>query len=418
MRRREWLRLVGVGAASLATSCGDDLPPPASTLVGAVLEPAATGFLVALYDEISRSVDLEVRDEDGAILVEKTVDLAPHGIARIDGLAPARTYEVIAFQPRHAPLGPMRVRTAPADDDPRPVRIAVSADFDPHPMFESPLVDHVLAAEPDLFVSLGDFPYCDNGPDVVQDVPGYRLRHVEARSSAAMRALYGGVGVRSIYDDHEFRNDWDPEFVARESSRYAAAMQVWDEFFPLRDPVGDVRYRRWRYGANVECFLLDCRRFRSATAEPDTPQKTMLGATQRQWLLDGVRASSAAFKLIFTSVPLDFGVGLDHWKGYTSEREELLGALVGVPGVLFVSADQHYFAAYRHSHGVREFQVGPLARGIGPYGEDSSGVLFRSGRYNAGLFEIDGDELRVIAIGADGEQFYEETFTPSDLRPG
>ncbi len=417
MRRREWLRLVGVGAASLATSCGDNLPPSPSSVAAAILEPSQDGFLVALYDAHASSVAIEVRDDAGGLVAAVIVELSPAGVAAIDGLAPSTAYDVFVLQLARAPLGPFRVRTAPRDDDPRVVRIAVSADYDPHPDFESALVDHVLAADPDLFVSLGDFPYCDNGPDVVQDVPGYRLRHVQARTSPALQALHGGVGVRSIYDDHEFRNDWNPDLVAREGSRYAAAMQVWDEFFPLRDPIDDIRYRSWRYGANVECFLLDCRRFRSAASEPDSPLKTMLGATQRQWLQDGVRASTAAFKLIFTSVPLDYGVGFDHWKGYAIEREALLDALVGISGVLFVSADQHYFAAYRHSHGVREFQVGPLARGIGPFGDDLPGVLFRAGRFNAGLFEIEGSTLRVVGLGADGERFYQETFTPDDLRP-
>lgn len=415
MRRREWLRLVGAGAASLATSCGDNLAPRAPRVVAAILEPSHDGFLVALYDEHADSVVVQVRDQDGDLVTAEIVELSPSGVVAIDGLAPASAYEVFVLQRGRDALGPLRVRTAPAADDPRPVRIAVSADFDPHPDFETTLVDDVLAAEPDLFVSIGDFPYCDNGPAVVQDVPGYRLRHYQARSSRALRTLHAGVGVRSIYDDHEFRNDWNPIFVERESARYAAAMQVWDEFFPLRDPTGDIRYRSWRYGANLECFLLDCRRFRSASSEPDTIQKTMLGATQRQWLQDSVHASTATFKLIFTSVPLNYGIGFDHWKGFSTEREELLFRLRGVPGVLFVSGDQHYFAAHRHTWGVREFQVGPLARGIGMYGDELPGVMFRAGRYNAGLFDVDGETLRVTGLGAGGERFYEESFTPELL---
>ncbi|MFN0246593.1 MAG: alkaline phosphatase D family protein [Kofleriaceae bacterium] len=417
MRRREWLRLVGVGAASLASGCGDNLPPAPASVVAAILEPTEDGFVVAIYDEEEEAVALVVRDDRGEVVDEQRVELAPSGAAVIAGLSPASNYEVTVTQRGRAPIEPLRVRTAPGAGDERPVRIAVSADFDPHPDFESAIVEHVVAAEPDLFVSLGDFPYCDNGPPVVQDVPGYRLRHYQARTSKALRALHASVGVRSIYDDHEFRNDWNPVFVEREPARYAAAMQVWDEFFPLRNTVGQVRYRNWRQGAHLECFLLDCRRFRSATAEADTIIKTMLGATQRQWLQDGVRASTATFKLIFSSVPLDYGIGFDHWKGYSTEREALLDALVGVPGVLFVSADQHYFAAHRHAHGVREFQVGPFARGVGTYGDELPGVLFRASRYNVGLFDVDGDELRATGLGANGERFYEETFTPEALRP-
>ena len=46
----------------------------------------------------------------------------------------------------------------------RPVRIAVSADIDPSPEFDSDLLAQLAAASPELFVSLGDFPYTDNGP--------------------------------------------------------------------------------------------------------------------------------------------------------------------------------------------------------------------------------------------------------------
>lgn len=420
MRRREWLRLVGTSAASLAATsvaCGDNLPPAAASVVAAVLEPSDTGFLVALYDERIPSVVVEIRDGSGDLVTMASVELAPSGVATFDELAPATDYEVTVVQRGRAPIVPLRVRTAPRADDPRAVRIAVSADFDPHPSFESTLVEQLLATEPDLFVSLGDFPYCDNGPDVALDVPAYRHRHYQARSSSAMRTLYGGVGVRSIYDDHEFRNDWNPDFVAQETARYLAALQVWDEFFPVRDRTGNVRYRSWRQGAHLECFLLDCRRFRSSESLPDTPTKTMLGATQLQWLESGVRASTATFKLIFSSVPLDYGLGIDHWRTYTAERDALLASLVGIPGVLFVSADQHYFAAHRHAYGVREIQVGPLARGLGTYGEDAPGVLFRAARLNAGLFEVEGEVLRVSGLGADGERFYEETLTPDLLRP-
>ena len=84
----------------------------------------------------------------------------------------------------------------------------------------------------------------------------------------------------------------------------------------------------------------------------------------RAWLIDGVTRSTATFKIIFTSVPLDFGIGIDHWAAFTTERNQLFDAFAGVPGVLFVSGDQHWFAAHQHARGIREFQVGPLARGV------------------------------------------------------
>jgi len=421
LTRRDVLRLAGIGGASLLVGCGDNEPPrdPGTTHGAIVLEPDSDSFLVAVWSSVAKTVAVEVQTGDAIAFANAAeIDDAQHAVIDVRGLEPATTYQVTLVADNGVRMGPYRVRTAPRPEDPRPVSIAVSADLDPSPEFTSDLLEHVAAASPDLFVSLGDFPYTDNGPPAMT-VEQYRERHVELLTSPRVRAWLQSSGVRAIYDDHEFRNDWDAMFRIAEASRYAAAMQVWDEFFPLRGAaVDEIRYRSWRWGAQVECFLLDARRFRSANAAPDDASKTMLGEYQRAWLIDGLTRSSAPFKLVFTSVPLDFGYGNDHWAAYTTERQLIFDAIAGVPGILFVSADQHWFGAHRHTRGIREFQVGPLARGvIAPPPETPPGVLFRSPRYNFGLIEIEGEQLTFTGIGADGERFYKETLTVADLTP-
>ncbi len=415
LTRRDWARFIGASSAAAALSgCGDNRG--ASDLVAAVLDPTPTALLVAIWCRDATEVEVEVSTGEELVTIE-TVELGTGGTGVVDvtGLVPDRAYEIVVASGAKR-FGPCRARTAPSDSATAPVRIAISADFDPDPMFDSDLIDHVLAADPQLYISLGDFPYTDNGP-VAQTVAEYRSRHADLRTAPAARRLIEGVGIRAIYDDHEFRYNWDTARAATEADRYAAAMQVWDECFPVRGAVADVRYRSWRWGANLECFLLDCRRFRSSNAAIDDASKTMLGATQLAWLIDGVRRSTATFKLVLTSVPLDFGEGVDHWAGFTTERARVLDAMVGVTGVVFVSADQHYFAAYRHAHGAREFQVGPLARGVFPPGPVAPGVLFRSHQFNAGLIDVSSDRLVFWGIGPTGERFYEETLTVENLTP-
>jgi hypothetical protein len=413
--RRALLQLMGAGVAGLAAGCGDNHAPDPSSVATAVLEPEAASFLVAVWTRLpAPEATLEVRTA-GVLMREAPVALAGGiGVGEIGGLTADTPYEVTIVV-GDLRLGPHRVRTAPRPDDPRPVRVAIWADVDPNPAFASGMCDALAAEDPELHISLGDFPYTDNGPPA-QTVADYRARHVEVRTHPPVRGVLEACGLCAIYDDHEFRNDWDAQRVATERDRYAAAMQAWDEFFPLRT-TGEVKYRSWRWGAHLECFLLDCRRFRSANAAPDDAQKTMLGATQRRWLLDGVTRSSATFKLILTSVPLDFGIGDDHWATFTTERDAMFAALVGTPGVLFISGDQHWFASHRHAFGIRELQIGPLARGIGAPGPAAPGVVFRAARYNAGLVEIDGDRLTFSGLGEDGQRFYSETVTAQDLTP-
>ena len=417
--RRDVLRWTAFGGAGiLVGACGDNetLRPPGDGHAAAIFEPESDSFLVAVWALLSLAVGIEVR-----VVGEDDVVFA--GFARIDtyravfqvtNLEPDTHYE-ITLETDDAVRMVHRARTAPRVDATRPVRIAVSADIDPHPEFISDLMAHVIDTEPELFVSIGDFPYTDNGPPAL-DVTTYRERHAQVRTEPRVRNLLEAMAVRAIYDDHEFRNDWDGMYAVTEAPRYAAAMQVWDEFFPLRSG-GDIKYRSWRWGAHLECFLLDCRRFRSPNAMADGPGKTMLGAAQRAWLLEKVQASTATFKVVFSGVPLDFGDGNDHWSSFRDERNGILDALVGVSGLLFVSGDQHWFAAQQHAHGIREFQVGPLARGVGVPMTEAPGVQFRASRLNAGLIDVTADALTFSGIGVGGEIFYRQTFSVADLTP-
>ena len=75
-------------------------------------------------------------------------------------------------------------------------------------------------------------------------------------------------------------------------------------------------YRKIRYGADVEVFLLDTRQYRSRNADQDGPAKTMLGARQLRWLLDELQASDATWKVIVTSVPVITSYSIHYTKLY------------------------------------------------------------------------------------------------------
>ncbi len=418
MRRRELLQLAAIAPASWLLACGDNTPDPDAVNAVAVLEPTPSAFLVAVWSASARAAIVRVATL--GVVETFALPIGESGSAVLDITdRPADVqHQVYVRFDNGTELGPYRVRTAPADDATRAIRLAVSADLDPDPVFTSDIVDQLVLAAPELYVSIGDFPYTDNGP-VAETVDEYRARHAATRTCPAVRTLHAACGMRAIYDDHEFRNNWDAGFAAAEPVRLAAALQVWDEFFPLRAAPPAIRYRSWRWGADCECFLLDCRRFRSADAAPDVAGKTMLGAAQLAWFLAAVTASQATFKLVFTSIPLDFGDGNDDWSSFSVERQTIFDALyeAATPGVLFISGDQHWFAAHEHAYGIREFQIGPVARGIGTPPPPVPGVRFRALRYNIGIIDVVGDQLTFSGLGEGGDPFYSETVTADQLTP-
>ena len=354
--RRDVLRLAG--ATALAISCGDNVTskPPGDSAGSAIFEPTEGSFLVSAWLLYASSVTIEVSDGLGVVQTARANLVDAQAVAEITGLQPSTEYQV-TITANDATQFVHTVRTAPALDDMRPIRLAVSADLDPIPEFENGLIGEIAAAEPDVFVTIGDFPYTDDGPPAADRRRVHRARHLDLRS--ARRACDRcSRAPRSALD---LRRPRVPQRLGRdarrgEPARYAAAIQVWDEFFPLRgadrrDPLSHVALGRERRG-----FLLDCRRFRSADADPDGPDKTMLGADQQAWFLDAMATTTATFKLVFTTVPLDFGVGNDAWATFTTSATRCSALRSSGPGDgVLLSGDQHWFAA--HSPRVRNPRV-------------------------------------------------------------
>lgn len=414
--------MAAVPAVRWLPGCGDNQVPDPAGAASAVFEVASDRLLVWVWAVTRGPAIARVSSADG-VVAEHTVVLdgeAGIGVTDMRGLAPDQVYTIEIELDSGAVLGPHTVRTAPADDVPTAFRFAVSADYDPSgDQFASNVLDGVIAAHPAFFVSIGDFPYTDNGP-VAITLPEYRQRHLAARTHPPLRALHRACGCFSMYDDHEFRNNWDATLAAAEPQRVAAALRAWDEFFPLRIASPTVRYRRWRWGAHAECFLLDCRRFRSADAAPDGETKTMLGATQLAWFLSALSASTATFKIVFTTIPLDYTANNnDDWTSFKFERQQVFDHLLqaGIAGVLFISGDQHWFASQSHQYGIREVQVGPLRRGLGHPPPLVPAVTFRYVGFNAGIVDVEATQLTVSGVGPDGGVFYSETFSLADLTP-
>jgi alkaline phosphatase/alkaline phosphatase D len=130
--------------------------------------------------------------------------------------------------------------------------------------------------------------------------------------------------------------------------RRAAAYRAYWENQPLRAeqlPQGpDARlYRRLSWGSLARFDILDTRQYRSDQAcndrphapgtESDDPARTLTGAEQERWLLDGWRASGALWNVMpqqmcFSQGKFDLTapprVSMDAWDGYRASRNRVM----------------------------------------------------------------------------------------------
>lgn len=351
----------------------------------------------------------------------------------LEGLEPGRTYayrvrvnEVV--NPEDQGFEPYRLTTAPAG--PARFRLAFGSCARRARYPVQPIWRAIETARPDLFVWAGDAIYADSlDPAVLAEE--YRRQ----RDLPEIRRFMATTPQFCIWDDHDYGlNDQDRRYPAK-----VAALETFRRYWPnpeagLADTPG--AFFRWSQGG-VDFFFLDVRYHRDPNEEPDHPQKTMLGAAQRQWLLDGLKASTAPFKVLISGSGWNDGKveGADSWASFTHERNAILDGIMAadVTGVILLSGDTHFGEmnclpwSDRGGYDLYEFVSSPLAQDtVDLYLTGRPIMRVRqafSGDVNFGVIDFDltqSDPTVSFELRDEGGQAVWPTvrLKASDLRPG
>jgi len=197
----------------------------------------------------------------------------------------------------------------------------------------------VAAAEPDLFVWLGDNIYGDSGQPSTLNGDYQRQRDVITYQPVARR-----IPQIAIWDDHDSglnNGDGSSPFI---KSAFKSFRNYWaNPSYGLDDTPGV--FFEYQFGG-VDFFLLDGRYYRDPNDAPDKAGKTMLGAKQKAWLKERLRASKAPFKIIAAGGgwTVSKGPGGDSWASFLTERNELFDFIRDerIGGVVLLSGDSHF----------------------------------------------------------------------------
>ncbi len=388
-----------------------------------------------------------------------------------------------------------KFRTFPNNDSEEPLRIIVgSCNYESNPS----LFQQIKDFQPHLFIHLGDWnwPPAQLGNDYCLD-PQKRAQSFAQRyaDQSMMEYVLPFMPVEYIYDDDYSYNDsegWTyPSFEVTVNGPLATtelftnamppgiregAIEGYFDHFPAYAAVDTAEgiHHRFRMG-NLELFMLDARNSRTPRHDafiqdpvtglwdfaPDSTNHTMLGAAQRQWLLDELEESDADWKIIGSSVIFNtyyaeildvamglqsFAISLDgfdgsgatlasnisyNWAGYPADQQPLLDLYKSgaVKDLLLISGDSHSSALDDgENSGIPELNSSGLAagnEGIINYYVDSISALFNfppveealwNGGGNGvgntnfndsyGTIEVFGkDSLRYCAIDEFGQVF-------------
>jgi alkaline phosphatase D len=297
--------------------------------------------------------------------------------------------------------------TAPVETDSVPVDVAVFSDgFGAKPW---PGLLAALDMTPDIVLTIGDMDH-RNATSLTKS----RTMHRELRGPETpmgqdfMDGLIASVAQRPVYrtwDDHDYcKNN-----SSRRCATRASALQAWGEYHAFGPDHGfpDGIWQRVRYGAVLELFILDTR----SNRDPRWSDRTMLGPAQEAWLFDRLAASTATWKVIVTSVPMNGTIYKDGdaWAGYQAQRTRLLDHLAArdVSNVVFVSGDIHSGGAIDDgAHSFRPELSVPLAN-QGFAGQGTGEGTWNQGRWRQntpgfGWLEVSSAQLTLSAYGADG----------------
>ncbi|MDX3236642.1 alkaline phosphatase D family protein [Streptomyces sp. ME03-5709C] len=306
------------------------------------------------------------------------------------GLAPDRVYYYrFRLGPWISPVG--RTRTAPAPGalpyEMRLAAVSCQAYHDGH--FTA--LGHLADEDVDAVFHLGDYlyeyavspaggarAYTDRtlpswfGREAVT-LEDYRLRYALYKSDPDLQAAHAAFPWFVTWDDHETENNYaggsDEKGGPADGFlvRRAAAYRAYWENQPLRLPQlpqgpDMTLYRRFHYGRLAQFDILDTRQYRTDQAnrgrwhlpgpQSQDPARTMLGASQERWLLDGFDRSQATWNVIPQQVVLSrrkstaaaaSPLSMDAWDGYPACRDRVLAGAgaAGVRNLLVLTGDVH-----------------------------------------------------------------------------
>ena len=291
---------------------------------------------------------------------------------KFDGLSSNTTYSII-LQGRKGPLYPVTemkgtFTTAPSDNEIAAVLFTASTcqyfwSFDDSKRGFK-IYDSMLMLKPLFHCQTGDYVYYDKPGPLVSNVELARHKWHAMNSWPSLMDFYMKTPVYLQKDDHDLlRDDANPNSDPLGDLTYEDGLSVWQEQVPILDSP----YRSFRWGKDLQIWVVEGREFRSDNKATDGKDKTIWGDAQINWFKETIEASDASFKILVSPTPI---VGPDRSKGkfdnhsnasFQTEGKWLRSYLAN-NDVFVINGDRHWqYVSVDSDTGLWEFSQGPVS---------------------------------------------------------
>ena len=206
----------------------------------------------------------------------------------------------------------------------------------------------------DVLLMLGDNHY-GNTTDTRRHFDLFGIqRRLPGYSEIARR-----VPEYAIWDNH----DYAPEPCDKTAKNKEETLRAFTLLWPnpaYGEPDNPGVYHRFSRG-DVDFFMTDDRYHRDPNDAPEDGKKSYLGAKQLEWLKRELLASKGLIKVIASGGEFQTDGVKASWSSFKRERTELFKFIEEnhITGVLLISGDRHFTAAYQFLGKWIEVTSGP-----------------------------------------------------------
>ncbi|WP_431688480.1 alkaline phosphatase D family protein [Hahella sp. NBU794] len=332
-------------------------------------------------------------------------------------------------------------------------------------------IDYVAHLGDFIYESVGDPRYQDlpfedrrielpSGFPVAMNLEDYRFLHRTYRSDPFLQKAMENHTWIITTDDHETCNDcyWDyeqdtlgcpdhpystdPQFnndADLKRQLKLDSQRAWAEYIPARIDIDEGRthphlysriYRQFRFGDLVNLNMLDTRTYRTphpcgedaflgryvpfGCGNLNNPEQSMMGETQREWLINTMAASTARWNMLGNQtymgrLGIDLGekaklpFNVDAWDGYDAERIWLMNEVQSnsIENLVVVTGDLHTYMASQVKKNYADLNPFNFSNQIGV--EFMTPSLTSAGLFDVLLAQAPDDEVRDFLLNATSE---------------